>query len=109
VKVLIVKNVSPETSECELRRIFDVLSAGGVERVKKTHNLAFVHFVSHETADIALRFALPRLNRFNFSFQSEATPWKISPKTSKQKMHSLTPVTKHCRNAITHHNRELQC
>ena len=61
VKILFVRNLMLSTSEATLRDLFNKLSGGEaadgeetVERVKKTKDYAFVHFVSRAAAETAL-------------------------------------------------------
>ena len=56
VKILFVRNLMLSTSEATLRDLFNKLSGGedNVERVKKTKDYAFVHYVSRAAAETAL-------------------------------------------------------
>ena len=63
VKILFVRNLMLSTSEASLRDLFNQLSGGeagegegeeNVERVKKTKDYAFIHFVSRAAAETAL-------------------------------------------------------
>ena len=61
VKILFVRNLMLSTSEATLRDLFNKLSGcsteegeDNVERVKKTKDYAFVHFVSRAAAETAL-------------------------------------------------------
>ncbi len=45
------------TSEEHIRSVFDELSGGKVERVKKTKDYAFVHFTTREAAEAAMTTA----------------------------------------------------
>lgn len=53
VRVLFIRNLTVNTSEDEVLSIFEEVSNGQVERVKKTKDYAFVHFNTREAAEIA--------------------------------------------------------
>ena len=54
VKILFIRNLMGLTSEDQITKVFNKLSCGQVERVKKTKDYAFVHFTSREAAEKAL-------------------------------------------------------
>lgn len=53
VRVLFLRNLMPITNEHQIRHIFNYLSGGQVERVKKAKDFAFVHFATREAAEKA--------------------------------------------------------
>ena len=53
VRVLFIRNLSGNTKEDEISSIFEQVSDGQVERVKKTKDYAFVHFHTREAAEKA--------------------------------------------------------
>ena len=53
VKVLFIRNLTPDISEDEISAAFKKVSDGKVERVKKAKDYAFVHFVTREAAEKA--------------------------------------------------------
>lgn len=53
VKVLYLKNLTAEQTEEEIKAAFDA-KYSGVERVRKNHNYAFVHFATRPVAEKAL-------------------------------------------------------
>ena len=54
VKILFIRNLMGSTSEDKITNVFNKLSGGQVERVKKSRDYAFVHFTSRESAEKAL-------------------------------------------------------
>ena len=54
VKILFIRNLMGCTSEDQITKVFNKLSCGQVERVKKTKDYAFVHFTSRDAAEKAL-------------------------------------------------------
>ncbi|CAB4054218.1 Probable RNA-binding protein 46,Heterogeneous nuclear ribonucleoprotein R,Heterogeneous nuclear ribonucleoprotein Q,RNA-binding protein 47,APOBEC1 complementation factor [Lepeophtheirus salmonis] len=54
VQVLFVRNLSPLTSESKIGQLFEKLGGGKLERVKKSKDFAFIHFINRESAEIAL-------------------------------------------------------
>jgi len=55
VKVLFLRNLAMHTSEAELSAIFEAISDGQVEKVKKAKDYAFVHFNTREAAEKAYK------------------------------------------------------
>ena len=53
VKVLFIRNLSADTTEDMISAVYEECANGNVERVKKTKDYAFVHFISHEAAEMA--------------------------------------------------------
>ena len=53
VKVLFIRNLTPDISEDEISAAFEEVSDGKVERVKKAKDYAFVNFVTREAAEKA--------------------------------------------------------
>lgn len=53
VRVLFLRNLMATTTEHQIRHIFNYLSGGQVERVKKAKDFAFVHFATREAAEKA--------------------------------------------------------
>jgi len=55
VKVLFIRNLSAQTSEDDIEKVFEECSEGQVERVKKTKDYAFVHFNTRDAAERAFK------------------------------------------------------
>lgn len=55
VKILYVRNLMLHTTEETIQEAFNKVTEGGVERVKKLRDFAFVHFRTVEEAHNALR------------------------------------------------------
>merc|ERR1712223_1594274 len=53
VKILFLRNLTPNVSEAELESIFENASNGPVERVKKAKAFAFIHFKTRDQAELA--------------------------------------------------------
>ena len=53
VKILFLRNLTPNVSETELEAIFENASNGPVERVKKAKDFAFIHFTTRSQAESA--------------------------------------------------------
>ena len=53
VKILFLRNLTPNVSEAELESIFENASNGPVERVKKAKDFAFIHFNTRAQAEMA--------------------------------------------------------
>jgi len=55
VKVLFLRNLAMHTSEAEISAMFEAISDGQVEKVKKAKDYAFVHFNTREAAEKAYK------------------------------------------------------
>ena len=53
VKVLFIRNLSQDTTEDMISAIYEEHANGEVERVKKSKDYAFVHFITRESAEMA--------------------------------------------------------
>ncbi len=54
MRILFIRNLMTCTSEEKIRDVFEEMSGGKVERVKKTKDYAFVHFVTRDAAEEAV-------------------------------------------------------
>lgn len=63
VKILYVRNLMLHTTEDTIQGVFDKVTEGGVERVKKLRDFAFVHFRTVEEAHNALQQLDGQYNR----------------------------------------------
>ena len=53
--MLFVRNLLPITTENKIKDLFESLGEEDIERVKKNKDYAFVHFLTREAAEKALR------------------------------------------------------
>ena len=53
VKVLFIRNLTPNVTEDNILAVYEATSEGQVERVKKAKDYAFVHFLTREAAELA--------------------------------------------------------
>merc|ERR1712018_721799 len=54
VKILFIRNLMGRTTEDQIKAVFNNLSNGEVDRVKKSRDYAFVHFTTRQAAERAL-------------------------------------------------------
>ena len=86
VKILFLRNLMGSTSEQAIAIVFNNISNGQVERVKKHRDYAFVHFVSREAAEKALNSIKSGKHNLNLDGADVEVTWS-------------KPVDKHAYNA----------
>ena len=86
VKILFLRNLMGFTSEQTIATLFNNISNGQVERVKKHRDYAFVHFVSREAAEKALNSIKSGKHNLNLDGADVEITWS-------------KPVDKHAYNA----------
>ena len=86
VKILFLRNLMGSTSEQTIATVFNNISTGQVERVKKHRDYAFVHFVSREAAEKALNSIKSGKHNLNLDGADVEITWS-------------KPVDKHAYNA----------
>ena len=86
VKILFLRNLMGLTSEQTIATVFNNISNGQVERVKKHRDYAFVHFVSREAAEKALNSIKSGKHNLNLDGADVEVTWS-------------KPVDKHAYNA----------